>query len=753
MSNMQKRVSTAYQLSLAMTLALGLGMMANPTWAVSPQSYQYYVQAQQAERRGNLEGAERALRQAIAMDPQDYLNYVKLASLLNQQGKPNEAVSYYQQALNINPQDMMILYSLGSVYEQLGQYAKAEEAYALSLQNNPRYQFALLNLARTQIQQKKYQPAIENYQQFLSKYPEHYEARRHLAKLYLVTGQETESIKQYDFLKKHYPGQFGEHLDLARAFNGANAPEMALEELKVAYAKEGSKSDIDEEMGRAHAALGQMDLAIHNYQKAYALNPRKEELLLKMAELYRVQKKTAPAISQYQAYLKLHPNDQNVRQLLVNTYFDAHQYAPALDELSNLLQTTADPQGRYNIQKDMAYATQMLGDLPKAISLYELLINEPQAEKDLQFKSNLAIAYHKSGSYEKAIPLYKQIYYAEPKLQETYQINRNSIGNDLAGALTTLGDAAYKAGDFNVALSAYADATLYAGKENHWPYLGLGNTYYALQMPDKAYDAYGTVLERDPNNVTAKLYRAKLAMASAKTGTPTPQNAQDPNTTNIATLEALAKDNPGNLEVLVTLADAYAEQGNANGAISIYEKALAVEPNNVDLLLAIGTQWQQLGNFEQAKNTYLKALAINNKLPMVHYNLGIVYNELGQLDQSAAAYKQAMSLDPAYTDSKYGLAITLEKQQKYQDALETYQSYITDPQAKYVKEASDRIELLKQALNPAAVQPARKESAVPANTGGTKTNGTVKPSGSAGVKQAPSRIEPTTPTPKTNKPI
>lgn len=736
-----------WKASLVFSLAVGLSVMSLASWAITPQSYQLYTQAQVAERHSDLDSAERALRQAIAMDPQDYLNYVKLASILNQEGKPNEAVSYYQQALNLNPQDMMILYSLGSVYEQLGQYAKAEEAYGLSLQNNPRYQYALLNLARTEIQQKKYQPAIVNYEQFLHQYPENYEARRHLAKLFLVTGQTTDSIQQYDFLKQHFPGQFGEHLDLARALNEANAPEKALDELKVAYAKEGSKSDIDEEMGRAHAALGQLDLAIHNYQKAYSLNPQKEELLLKIADLYHAKKEYTPAVQNYQAFLKLHPTDQDARQLLVNTYFDAKQYPPALDELSTMLQATADPQKRYNIQKDIAYATQMLGDLPKAISLYETLVSEPQAQQDLQFKSNLAIAYHKTGQYEKAIQLYKQIYYADPKQQAAYQINRVSVGNDLASALTTLGDAAYKAGDFNVALSAYGDATLYGEKSNYWPYLGLGNTYYSLKMNDKAYEAYGTVLERDPNNVTAKLYRTKLAMAS---GSPVPKDANG-NNSNVATLEALAKESPNNSDVLITLAEAYADQGNASGAISQYEKALALDLKNTDLLVAIGTQWQKLGNFEQAKDTYLRALAINNQLPMVYYNLGIVYNELGQLDQSAQAYKQAMALDPNSSDSKYGLAITLEKQQKYQDALDTYQSYINDPQAKYFKEAQDRIGILKQALNPAVATPVQT---MPLPSSGGKAQ-TGKPSASAAtpIKQSPTRIEPLIPPKQTTKPI
>jgi len=178
------RLNTPHWVTLALsfTLAALIPISSAPGWALTPQSRDAYLKAQQAERRGNLAEAEADLRQAISMDAKDYLNYVKLASILNQEDKPNEAVSYYQKALTLQPEDGMILFSLGSVYEQLGQYGKAEEAYAMSFRNNPTYQFALLNLARAEIQQKKYKPAIGHYQQFLNRYPEHYEARRRLAK-------------------------------------------------------------------------------------------------------------------------------------------------------------------------------------------------------------------------------------------------------------------------------------------------------------------------------------------------------------------------------------------------------------------------------------------------------------------------------------------------------------------------------------------------------------------------------------------
>jgi tetratricopeptide (TPR) repeat protein len=742
---------------LALTIGMGLGMPS--TEALTPQARDYYNQAVQAERRGNLEEAEQALRKAIGLDPQDYLNVVKLASILNQQGKPNEAISYYQKALTLNPQDVMILYSLGGIYEQMGQYDKAEEAYGLTLQNNPRYQFGLLNLARTEIQQKKYDPAIGHYQQFLQRYPEHYEARRHLAKLYLATGREGESVREYDLLKQRFPQQFGDHLDLARALTGSDQPRLALEELKTAYAKEGGKSDISEEMGRAHAALGQFDQAIRNYQKAYSLNNQKEDLLIRIADLYRGQKDYGMAIENYKAYLAKHPDDQDVRRMLAGTYLDDKRFEPAANELSAMLQSTTDPQKRFDLQKDMAFAVQMAGELPQAVSLYEDLLHGNQtarmADKDLQLKSNLAIALHKMHAYDRAVAVYKQIYYADAAQQQAYHINRDSLGNDLAIALTAVGDAAFKAGDYNMAVSNYGDAVLYAAKTNAWPHLGLGNAYYALKMPDKAYEAYGATLDREPGNVTAKLYRTKLAMEHPESLRLSEKETSALGQTHLGVLEKLARENPDNQDVQVTLADAYATQGNATGAIALYEKALALQPDNpeqMNLLLAIGTQWQKLGNFEQARNIYLRALAINNQLPELHYNLGIVYNELGQLEQSAKSYQQAMMLDPDNADSRYGLAITLEKQQKYQDALEAYENYTTAPNARYTKEARERIELLKQALNPArqpaipsGQPPVRGANPLGGSDGAMNHTDTYKTAPlPSHAPQAPSRIEPMT---------
>lgn len=699
---------------VAVVLAASLGL-AGAGHALTPQSREYYNQAIHAERRGELEQAEQALRKAIALDPADYLNHVKLGSVLNQQGKPNEAINYYQKALSLNPQDVMILYSLGSIYEQLGMYAQAEEAYALTLQNNPRYRFGLLNLARTEIQQQKYESAMGHYRQFLQHYPDHYQARRHLARLYLVTGKEPDAVREYEVLKNRFPDLFSDHVDLARALTSAKEPQKALDELKTAYVKEGSKAEINEEMGRAHAALGQADLAVVNYERAYALSPEKDDLLLRMAELYRERNLPDSAIAKYREFLVKQPGHAAVRRLLINTYFDNKRYGAALAEMGALLERTEDPQQRYDLQKDMAYAVQMQGDLDKAALLYEGLKNNPLSAQDWQLRSNLAIAYHKSGDLARAIPLYKQIYYADQTQLHQYRIDRASLGNDLAMALTALGDEGMREQNYHAALSSYGDATLYAPKTNYWPYLGMGHAYQALNMPEKALDAYAQVLARDPQHVTARLYHARLALAqAAQQGTPVQ--------THLDTLARLAKEQPTNVEVLSLVAEAQAQQGHAEAALALYEQALSVQPGQLDLMLAAGVQLQALKRFEAARDLYAQARSSHPNVPVVHYNLGIVYNELNDLDASAQAYQRALSLDPAYADAQFGLAITLEKQDAHAEALHMYERYLRQPQPRYAQEAQTRVELLKQLLaatpNGSDATPAESvaESAAPLDT-------------------------------------
>jgi tetratricopeptide (TPR) repeat protein len=785
------RFLAAFRLSRSCSVLLSVGLSLNcfspAALALTPGAHTYYLQAVQAERRGQLDIAEQALRKAIAIDPSDYLNLVKLGAVLNQEGRPNEAISYLQQAATLTPSDDMILYSLGGLYEQLGQPAKAEQAYLQALRKNaatqtapgiafaqPMYYFALLNLSRTEIQLKKYPAAINHYQSFLTHYPQHFEARRRLANLYLVTGQNQLAVQQYELLKQRFPGAFEDNVSLARALNGSNEPQKALQELQVAYAREGSKADIMEEMGRANAALGQNDLAISNYRRAYTLNPQKETLLLKMADLYRSQKQWNGAIEEYQLYLKQHPSDLGTHRQLADAYLENQQYDLALTELNELLNRTDNPDLRYGLQKDIAYSTHMLGDLPKAIGLYEGLMLMPEAQNDLQLRMNLALAYHKSNQYEQAAEYYKQVYAASPERLQEYQVNRDQVGNDLAAVLTSMGDNDYKKKDWVAAVSHYGEATVYGNKNDFWPYLGLGNSYYALKQNDKAYEAYGEVLARDPKNVTARLYRSQIELASKGSGSDL--NASGNATgQSLVSLENLAKEQPENSEVLITLGDAYAQKGDDIAAITSYEQALKIgtaNPKDIppgtdsatvlgggmdstaryNLLMAIGGLWQKQGRFTDAASAYERAQAINSGFADLHYNLGIVNNELGNLKRSEAEYRQALSLDPNATDARYGLAITLDKQGRKEEALEAYEFYAQTPNARYATDARERIQLLRQVNKPQPAAPVSPKLKSPTLNASPASSKPISAKNNALIAKPPSQVSTQSNTLQSNSP-
>lgn len=698
--------------------------------AADPSTSLYHFnQARHFERDGQWDKAEAEFRQAVFRAPNDYLNYVRLAAYLASFGKTNEAISNYQKAIALNPNDPMLHFSLGGLYESLGEYASAKREYEQGVRQNPEYVYGYYNLAKVLMQSADYNEAEAAFQRFLAKYPNHYEAQRYLANLYLVNNKPEQAANAYETIKRNFPDKFSDSINLARALTQADAPELALEELKTAYAKEGNKADILEAMGNAHIALGQDAYAIHNYEQSYALDETRYPLLLKVAEGYQKEQKNDQAIGALKKYLDVQPENQQIHHWYANLLVQQKQYNQAYSELNGVLDKTQDPKERYQLEKEIAFVLQSKGDIDDAITKYEALLQEPESYGDAQLKTNLAIAYHKTGQLDKAAPLYETVYRQLPQASEAEIEQKQVLGNDLANVLTQLADQSYQQQEYQQAGTLYAQATQYASAQNAMPFVGLGNAHFALQQLDLAETAYAQALSRDPQNVLASLYLGKVQLQ---------RNMPD---AAIEQLEGLVR-NSGlesglRRDAYLTLGDAYQQAGKLKDAALSYEQAQGIaqpatgslqpqinqqtnqqantsdtinalpdanRQQDINLLLTQGNLWQQLKEFPKAKAAYEKVLQIEPNNAKAHYNLGIVYNELGQLPQSVSAYQQAIKADPNFQESRYGLAVTYEKQQKYKDALSTYQEYLKAPNALYAPQAQERVDLLQQALKPAAKQ-------------------------------------------------
>jgi len=108
---------------------------------------------------------------------------------------------------------------------------------------------------------------------------------------------------------------------------------------------------------------------------------------------------------------------------------------------------------------------------------------------------------------------------------------------------------------------------------------------------------------------------------------------------------ALALD-PRNVETFYRRGLALQAKGNWNGAMADYTTVLGLDLRNADAFSNRGFVKQARGDFEGALADYTQALLINPKIPAAYYNEGLIDVQKGDLDGAIAAYNRALDLDP-----------------------------------------------------------------------------------------------------------
>ncbi|MFK7977325.1 MAG: tetratricopeptide repeat protein, partial [Halioglobus sp.] len=119
--------------------------------------------------------------------------------------------------------------------------------------------------------------------------------------------------------------------------------------------------------------------------------------------------------------------------------------------------------------------------------------------------------------------------------------------------------------------------------------------------------------------------------------------------------------------------------GDYPGAVTDYERGLAVEPANVELLNAKGFALFQQGESEQAVDALEEALAADPLHAKAHNNMALASIDIGELEMAEAHYRESLAIEPhpaIYND----LGFVLERQGLMEEAVEAYrQSLALDP--------------------------------------------------------------------------
>lgn len=151
---------------------------------------------------------------------------------------------------------------------------------------------------------------------------------------------------------------------------------------------------------------------------------------------------------------------------------------------------------------------------------------------------------------------------------------------------------------------------------------------------DAARSIFGSVLEREPDNVTA-IY--ELAYTLVTQG--------EPEEALRVVDEALGRDLEPVPEFFTLSASVLDNLGRQNEAIDRFEQGIAAFPNDHGLHLNLGVTQVRSGDMAAARATFERAAALQPEHPSAHFYLGHLYADEGRVAAAILALGKSLAFD------------------------------------------------------------------------------------------------------------
>ena len=126
------------------------------------------------------------------------------------------------------------------------------------------------------------------------------------------------------------------------------------------------------------------------------------------------------------------------------------------------------------------------------------------------------------------------------------------------------------------------------------------------------------------------------------------------------------------LQSLLQQAVALHQAGRLMEARAAYQKILMAQPRHADALHLLGVIAFQTGEHAQAVTLINRAIAINPNNPAQYQNIALAYRDLKQPQEALAHYARAIALNPGYADAYSNRGALLQEMGQWEAALADY---------------------------------------------------------------------------------
>lgn len=115
--------------------------------------------------------------------------------------------------------------------------------------------------------------------------------------------------------------------------------------------------------------------------------------------------------------------------------------------------------------------------------------------------------------------------------------------------------------------------------------------------------------------------------------------------------------------------------GDREGAIKAYERAVAEHPQGVDAHINLGRLLHEAQRLAQAEQAYRTGLRLCGDDPVLLFNLGVLLEDRGRDADALKAYDAALAADAGLADCHYNLSLLYQKLHKPREALRHMSQY------------------------------------------------------------------------------
>jgi len=383
------------------------------------QAYGYFL-AQ------DLENAERELKEAIRLEPDNTVNHACLAFFYLFGQRENDGVEELRATVRIAPFDQDQRETLANQLEELGRTQEAVAELTKLLTISPRDVRISNDLVELYLKHNDPKAAIGELQRSLKATSVSYsdeaqfiEARfwdlDRLAQLLKDTRQFEAAAEQYQFLLRYQPDNADLHNNYGNVLMDQHRLDEAIAEYNLALRFNPKLSSAYHNIGLCLSQQKNFQGAIDEFQRALDLNPEEPHTQIYLGLALGRQGLEKSAKEEFQQFIEKHPKDAGAHLDLAYALDQIHDTAGAIQELKTALELKPDsPDAENNLA--WIYAT---ADDPKLRNPAEALTLAQKAVKasptpNPAFLDTLAEALLLNGEPLEALKIEKQVAALDP---------------------------------------------------------------------------------------------------------------------------------------------------------------------------------------------------------------------------------------------------------------------------------------------------------------------------------------------------